>query len=116
MEEDIKILERFIKQIKTDKFYEDNNGWSGYYNTELKILSQAIENVLEDNQTMRRQLNDAFNRGFIHKEKIKAKIEELEKLIFSVNTKEPKIDAEEYYRYINYVEILKELLESECLA
>ena len=48
IDKDIEIVKKFTKQIKTDKHYKNDNGWSGYYNTELKILSQAIENVLSE--------------------------------------------------------------------
>ena len=72
IDKDIEIAEKFIKQIKTDNHYKDDNGWSGYYNTELKLLSQAIENVLAELEIKQKHLNFYEKHG-----SYKAKIEEL---------------------------------------
>lgn len=46
MEEDIKILEKFVKTVK-GKDYNAENGWHGYYDDELIVLGKAIENLIK---------------------------------------------------------------------
>lgn len=48
IEEDIKNAEHFIKSIKTDKEYKEENGWHGYYNKEIVELARILENILSD--------------------------------------------------------------------
>lgn len=47
-EEDIKNAEHFIKSIKTDKEYKEENGWHGYYNKEIVELARMLEHILSD--------------------------------------------------------------------
>lgn len=47
-EEDIKNAEHFIKSIKKDKEYKEENGWHGYYNKEIVELARILENILSD--------------------------------------------------------------------
>ena len=47
IEEDIKIAERFIKSIKTDKEYK-KEGWHGYFNEEIVELARILEHILSD--------------------------------------------------------------------
>ena len=79
--EDIKILENLKENVAL---------FSGGWRPILKQEEiQAIENLInrnkeleEENRIQRGQLNSAFDRGFIHKDKIREKIEERrEKLI-----------------------------------
>lgn len=46
IEEDIKNAEHFIKSIKTDKEYKEENGWHGYYNKEIVELARMLEHIL----------------------------------------------------------------------
>ena len=48
IEEDIKNAEHFIKSIKTDKEYKEENGWHGYYNKEIVELARMLEHILSD--------------------------------------------------------------------
>lgn len=48
IEEDIKNAENFIKSIKTDKEYKEENGWHGYYNKEIVELARMLEHILSD--------------------------------------------------------------------
>lgn len=47
IEEDIKIAERFIKSIKTDKEYK-KEGWHGYFNEEIVELARILQHILSD--------------------------------------------------------------------
>ena len=47
-EEDIKNAEHFIKSIKKDKEYQEENGWHGYYNKEIVELARMLEHILSD--------------------------------------------------------------------
>ncbi len=78
------------------------------------FFSDVVENTLnyieqleEERNTYRRQLNDAFSRGFIHKDKIKEQIEWLDNDI--KNTKR-KIAEEQIY----YDDIRKVRLKAYC--
>ena len=46
IEEDIKNAEHFINSIKTDKEYQEENGWHGYYNKEIVELARMLEHIL----------------------------------------------------------------------
>ena len=48
IEEDIKNAEHFIKSIKTDKEYKEENGWHGYYNKEIVELARILQHILSD--------------------------------------------------------------------
>lgn len=48
IEEDIKNAEHFIKSIKKDKEYKEENGWHGYYNKEIVDLARILEHILSD--------------------------------------------------------------------
>lgn len=125
IEEDIKNAEHFIKSIKTDKEYKEENGWHGYYNTEIVELARILENilsaykrVLKENEELKNDYENLSNsvvvknhyiKNSIPVQKIKDKIEEMQK------DKDSK-----YYdmfletRDIEYVvKILQELLEGE---
>lgn len=92
MEEDIKILNNFIKMD-----FKNPMGWTGYYDTELEELRQALANLLasykqleEENKELNRKLKtktgdieylqNKINKHFISDVEIKAKIKELENL------------------------------------
>lgn len=48
IKEDIKNAEHFIKSIKKDKEYKEENGWHGYYNKEIVELARILEHILSD--------------------------------------------------------------------
>ncbi len=48
IKEDIKNAEHFIKSIKTDKEYKEENGWHGYYNKEIVELTRILQHILSD--------------------------------------------------------------------
>lgn len=48
IEEDIKNAEHFIKSIKTDKEYKEENGWHRYYNKEIVELARMLEHILSN--------------------------------------------------------------------
>lgn len=48
IKEDIKNAEHFIKSIKTDKEYKEEDGWHGYYNEEIVELARILEHILLD--------------------------------------------------------------------
>lgn len=105
IEEDIKNAEHFIKSIKKDKEYKEENGWHGYYNKEIVELARILEHILSDykrvlkeNKELQEDRNkfkkalgkritycnelekDLFENGsnyVIPKQKVKDKIEEL---------------------------------------
>ncbi len=79
IEEDIKIAERFIKSIKTDKEYK-KEGWHGYFNEEIVELARILEHilstykrVLKENEDITQQRDyykaryNEFNEAFIKK-------------------------------------------------
>lgn len=102
IEEDIKNAEHFIKSIKTDKEYKEENGWHGYYNKEIIELARILEHillnykrVLKENEKIRNgrnrlfeyataqqttpeMLNKILRENYISKDKIKEILEETE--------------------------------------
>ena len=99
IEEDIKNAEHFIKSIKTDKEYKEENGWHGYYNKEIVDLARILEHILSDYKKL--------------KEEFKQVDHECERL----EVKEVKLIKEnEYYKDLinaleTYYEITREDLE-----
>lgn len=70
IEEDIKNAEHFIKTIKTDKEYKEENGWHGYYNKEIVELARMLEHILSD-----------YKRVLKENEELKNKLKEKDKII-----------------------------------
>ena len=92
IEEDIKNAEHFIKSIKTDKEYKEENGWHGYYNKEIVELARILQHILSDykrilkeNEELKKfHIQDNKHLDFIMEnsitvQKVKDKIEELQK-------------------------------------
>lgn len=113
IEEDIKNAEHFIKSIKTDKEYKEENGWHGYYNKEIVELARILQHILSDykrvlkeneelklyNNSITSQLEqmttEKFKNGWFHQsefkdsipvQKVKDKIEEYKKMLLSCNS------------------------------
>lgn len=120
MEEDIKILKKFINTVK-GKDYNEENGWHGYYDDELIALGKSLENFLtsykqleEENKELNRKLKvktgdmeylqNKINKHFISDVEIKAKIEELENLKTQLPVEHMKQSQ---------IQILEELLREE---
>ena len=60
-EENIKNAEHFIKSIKTDKEYQEENGWHGYYNKEIVELARMLEHILSDYKRVLKE-NEQLNK------------------------------------------------------
>lgn len=48
IEEDIRNAEHFIKSIKTNKEYKEENGWHGYYNKKIVEFARILQHILSD--------------------------------------------------------------------
>lgn len=79
IEEDIKNAEHFIKSIKTDKEYKEENGWHGYYNKEIVELAKILEHILSDYKRVLKENEELKERNeyYISKSVIQDKIEEI---------------------------------------
>ena len=88
IEEDIKFIKKYMHNyykntaIKNEFKFEE-----AIKNVLLEIKAKKIdldlsesenERLIKENEIQRKQLNDAFERGFIHKDKIKEILEKLE--------------------------------------
>lgn len=62
IEEDMKNAEHFINSIKTDKDYKDENGWHGYYNTEIVELARILDHILSDYKRVLKE-NEKIRNG-----------------------------------------------------
>lgn len=62
IEEDIKNAEHFIKSIKTDKEYKEENGWHGYYNTEIVELARILQHILSAYKRVLKE-NEELHKG-----------------------------------------------------
>ena len=143
IEEDIKNAEHFIKSIKTDKEYKEENGWHGYYNKEIVELARMLEHILSDYKRVLKEneelkeLNCLVKRYFklkdtntyLQKENIdlKAKLEykqygdldntEFERYINDiVGTKTGKLREENNklkYKYAEYVKLSCDAIAQE---
>lgn len=56
IEKNIKILKNITKQD-----FSNPMGWTGYYDSELKELQQAIENILEDRERYKKLYERALS-------------------------------------------------------
>lgn len=94
---EVEVIERLIDRCNECKFATCENCEINW------VEVQAICSLLERYKVQRRQLNDAFNRGWIHKDRIKKELEELENM---------KVDGEVFTTSVNFAKkILQSLLE-----
>lgn len=124
IEEDIKNAEHFIKSIKTDKEYKEENGWHGYYNKEIVELVRILQHILSDykrvlkeNEILKEEKEQAWEEwnnleqeSYETEQKLKQQIKESQK-----ENKELKKD---YYNVINKIENKIDILDiaiSECI-
>ena len=103
IEEDIKNAEHFIKSIKTDKEYKEENGWHGYYNKEIVELARMLEHILSDykrvlkmNEVLLKE-NEELNKNYNSLiDKIILKIDEYD-YKFEKAKRQNKNDIADYY-------------------
>lgn len=134
IEEDIKNAEHFIKSIKKDKEYKEENGWHGYYNKEIVELARILQHILSDykrvlkeneelgkfitegieiktNSPYKNYSLEFLRNNFIQIQKVKDKIEYLD------NQQKQWLEDRELKENDSEIifarDILKELLESE---
>ena len=56
---DIEILEKFVEETKN---FENENGWHGYYDIELKAVREAIQNILAERKQDKKRIQELENR------------------------------------------------------
>ena len=91
IKEDIKNAEHFIKSIKTDKEYKEENGWHGYYNKKIVELARMLQHILSDykrvlkeNEELKKykeyysSARQLVDNNYIHKQKIKDIIDRID--------------------------------------
>lgn len=72
-----KELEEAIKNMQ--KFVKCKQNMTAITAKEMSLVLKELERLQEENSLQRWQLNSAFDNGFIHKDKIREKIEKLNK-------------------------------------
>lgn len=127
IEEDIKNAEHFIKTIKTDIKYVEENCWHVYYDKEIVELARILQNILSDykrvlkeNEELKKSKityekfrdiqeknKNIVDNNYIPKQKIKDKIEEINKMIAYEHNDAVIIQLGKQKR------VLQKLLESE---
>ena len=70
--------EEISSEMKTATEYQRRNIEAILHKREVDILKERLKQLEEERNTYRKQLNDVFSRGFIHKDKIKEKNKNLE--------------------------------------
>lgn len=139
IEEDIKNARHFIKSIKTDKEYKDENGWHGYYNKEIVELARMLEHILSDHKKISEEneelkfkersriigkygdveIHDLINRiisnDYIPIQKAKDKIEKYKNTCISNVKGYENYFKDDYNEFVfrRLEQLEKELLESE---
>ena len=104
----IEIIQDFINEIKSFELNKDTAEIVNALEDSLAERKQdkaRIKELEEENRIQRRQLNSAFDRGWIPKEKVKEGLERIENYFYRLNG--PDEDME-YIRNIK-----KELLEDK---
>lgn len=133
IEEDIRNAEHFIKSIKTDKEYKEENGWHGYYNKEIVEFARILQHILSDykrvlkeNEELKKFITegitiepnspyknyqlDFLRKNFIPVKKVKDKIEE-EKIPLTIVGGRKNKKTLEYGIKLGRRHVLQELLE-----
>ena len=133
IEEDIRNAEHFIKSIKTNKEYKEENGWHGYYNEEIVELARILQHILSDykrvlkeNKELKKFITegitiepnspyknyqlDFLRKNFIPVQKVKDKIEE-EKLPLVIVGERRNKKTLEYGIKLGRRQALRELIE-----
>lgn len=82
MGEEIEKSIRNLKQyIKEDPYFNRTSKIETDFDKFCYNHCKDIENLLEENKMQRKQLNDAFNNGWIHKSKVRAEFEEIDEYL-----------------------------------
>ena len=133
IEEDIRNAEHFIKSIKTNKEYKEENGWHGYYNKEIVEFARILQHILSDykrvlkeNEELKKFITegitiepnspyknyqlDFLRKNFIPVKKVKDKIEE-EKIPLTIVGGRKNKKTLEYGIKLGRRHVLQELLE-----
>ena len=55
IEDDVKILRKFINEAQD---LNNENGWHGYYDVEIKAVSNAMQNILSEREQMLKEKQD----------------------------------------------------------
>ena len=125
IEEDIKNAEHFIKSIKTDKEYKEENGWHGYYNKEIVELARILQHilseykrVLKENEELKEKIREHtllispyyVKENYIPVQKVKDKIEEYKNMLKTCNKAQ---DVDRIKAINERILELQELLEGE---
>jgi len=121
---DIEILEDMIKKFKA--LPKDISGKEDLWTMCKYKHYKAIENLIkrnkkleEENAIQRKQLNSAFDRGFIHKDLVKKLIEELSETKEEIARKnnnellKDNPDTKIYNLYGYFIKILQDLLNNK---
>lgn len=101
IEEYIKNAEHFINSIKTDKEYQEENGWHGYYNKEIVELARMLEHILSDykrvlkeNEILKKEKEQAWEEwnnleqgSYETEQKLKQQLKKLQKENEELNEK-----------------------------
>lgn len=121
IEEDIKKAEHFIKTIKTDIKYVEENCWHVYYDKEIVELARILQNILSDykrvlkeNEELKAEMKDGViaiklyalqkeNEGLKNQEATARKINELlvQRYSNSISLQKVKDKIEELNRKID---------------
>jgi Ni,Fe-hydrogenase I large subunit len=83
IEEDIRNAEHFIKSIKTNKEYKEENGWHGYYNKKIVEFARILQHILSD-----------YKRVLEMNESWKSYSEELEEKNTEISNKKCELEFE----------------------
>lgn len=102
------IIERIKDLIRTCNVGIQEHG---EYDDLFELDKTALEGILELYKVQKRQLNDAFNRGWIHKDKIREKIEDIDN--YAIFTDNIELNWQLKIEDTAKIEVLKELLEEE---
>ena len=105
IEDDVKRCNELIKVEHANWIGISNQLAISHILAEREQKDKQIKELEEENHIQRKQLNDAFERGFIHKDKVKEALEYIEDYFDRLNGPDEDMD---YIRKIK-----KELLEGE---
>ena len=116
IEDDVELVKRYLENSaykESESNFFKNGGWEmvdleipkamANILAEREQKNRRIQELEEENHIQRKQLNDAFERGFIHKDKVKEALEYIEDYFDRLNGPDEDMD---YIRKIK-----KELLE-----
>ena len=90
IKEDIKNAEHFIKSIKTDKEYKEENGWHGYYNKEIVELARILEHILSDYKRVLKENEELKIKNNAIKRESEAYVEHMIRLDNELNLEKEK--------------------------